>query len=156
MAAVDQCPNTLDNPEPPITADSVLHPAIMGRDREGPAGPVALLGHSQRAPTPTPLAQADPSFCRTLHFKCWVPFAGICHAVAGQSLRGKKLPKLFQNCSFAKTPPVAHMFNHGWWRLVAGGWRLVAVGGGWWSAIGGWWGLVVGGWWRLVVPGGGP
>ena len=57
---------------------------------------------------------------------------------------------MFQNCSLAKRPRVAHMFNLGWWRLVAvGGWRL-AVGGGWRLAVGGWWrlvGLAVGGLW---------
>ena len=53
------------------------------------------------------------------------------------------------NGSFAKGPHVAHMFNHGWWRLAVGGWwqwrlatggwwRLVVVGGGWWLMIGGW------------------
>ena len=62
---------------------------------------------------------------------------------------------------FPKRPRVAHMFNHGWWRLAVGGWwRLVVVGGGWWLVIGGWWRLAVvggwrllaaGGWWRLVV-----
>ena len=63
--------------------------------------------------------------------------------------------EVFQNCSFAKRQCVAHMFNHGWWRLAVGGWwRLVAVRGGWWLAIGGWWGLVVGGW-RLVAVGNG-
>ena len=36
---------------------------------------------------------------------------------------------MFLNGSFAKRPHVAHMFNHGWWRLAVGGWRL-AVGGG--------------------------
>ena len=50
--------------------------------------------------------------------------------------RGKKV---FLNGSFAKRPRVAHMFNHGWWRLAVGGggdrqlavadWRLAAVGG---------------------------
>ena len=45
---------------------------------------------------------------------------------------------------------VAHMFNHGWWRLVVGGWQL-AVGGGCWLVIGGWWRLVVVGGWRLVA-----
>ena len=63
-----------------------------------------------------------------------------------------------QNCSFAKRPRVAHMFNDGWsrlavggwWRLAVGGWWLVAVGGGW-RRIDGWWGLVVGGWWLAAV-----
>ena len=56
--------------------------------------------------------------------------------------RGKKM---FLNGSFAKSPRVAHTFNHGWWRLTfggwwrlaVGGWRLVVVGGGWWLAVGG-------------------
>ena len=33
----------------------------------------------------------------------------LCRAV----LRGRK--EEIQNCSFAKRPRVAHMFNHGWW-----------------------------------------
>ena len=51
--------------------------------------------------------------------------------------------------SFAKRLRVAHMFNHGWWRLAVGGWRLVAVGGGWQQ-------LVIGDWWslRAVLKGG--
>ena len=32
---------------------------------------------------------------------------------------GEKI-KVFENCSVAKTPRVAHMFNHGWWRLAVG------------------------------------
>ena len=74
---------------------------------------------------------------------------------SGRSLRGEKV---FQECSFAKGPRVAHMFNHGFRRLAVGGWRLVAVrrswqlvvGGGWWLAVGGWWLAAVGGWWRLA------
>ena len=76
---------------------------------------------------------------------------------------------MFLNGSFAKRPRVAHMFNHGWWRLAVGSdWRL-AVGdwrlatGGWWLGISGWWRLaVVGGWsplavggWRRLAVGGG-
>ena len=63
---------------------------------------------------------------------------------------------MFLNGSFAKRPRVAHMFNHGWWRLAVGGgwWRLVVVGGGWWLVIGGWWRLAVVGGWRLVAAGG--
>ena len=54
---------------------------------------------------------------------------------------------MFLSGTFAKRPRVAHMFNHGWWRLAVGGWRLavgdwrlVAVGGGWWrlAAVDGW------------------
>ena len=80
---------------------------------------------------------------------------------AGRSSKGGG--GVFQNCSFAKRPHVAHMFHHDWWRLAVGGWwQLVAVGGGWWLVIGGWWVLVVGGWrlaavgsgWRLPVGGG--
>ena len=48
---------------------------------------------------------------------------------------------------FPKRPRVAHMFNHGWWRLAVGGWWRLAVGAGQ-LAVGG-------GWWRLVVPWGG-
>ena len=62
---------------------------------------------------------------------------------------------MFRNGSFAKRPRVAHMFNHGWWRLAVGGWWRLAVGG-WWRLVvfsGGWW-LVIGGWWRLAVVGG--
>ena len=51
-------------------------------------------------------------------------------------LNGKKNPS--GTWLFQKRPRVAHMFNHGWWRLAVGGWwrlpvagcRLV-VGGGW-------------------------
>ena len=79
---------------------------------------------------------------------------------------------MFQNCSFAKRPRVAHMLNHGWWllavggwrRLPVGGWQLVVVGGSWWrlAAVGGGWRLVgvggwrlvlVGSWWRLAISG---
>ena len=42
----------------------------------------------------------------------------------------KREKKVFLNGSFAKRPRVAHMFNHGWWRLAVGHWRLVAVSGG--------------------------
>ena len=48
----------------------------------------------------------------------------------GQTLRGGGGGRGFQNCSFAKRPRVAHMFNLGWWRLAVGGWwQLVAVHG---------------------------
>ena len=85
------------------------------------------------------------------------------------------------NGSFAKRPRVAHMFNHGWWRLAVGGdwrlavgdWRLAAVSGGWPRlVVGDWWLVAVGsgcqlavghrwqlaaaGDWQLVVPWGGP
>ena len=85
--------------------------------------------------------------------------------------------KVFLNGSFAKS--IAHMFNHGWWRLavgdwwrlavgnwrlvavrggwrrlVVGGWWLVVVGSGWRLAVGRWWRLAVGGGWRLVAVGG--
>ena len=62
---------------------------------------------------------------------------------------------MFKNCSFAKRPRAAHMFNHGWWRLAIGGgwWRLAAVGG-WRLVVGGGCRLAVGGWWRLVAVGG--
>ena len=83
------------------------------------------------------------------------------HIPSGRSLTKKK--KRFLCTGFPKRPRVAHMFNHGWWRLVAvgGGWRL-AVGGWWQLAVGswqlavggGWWWLAVGGW-RLVAVGGG-
>ena len=46
----------------------------------------------------------------------------------GGSLREKK--KVFLNGSFAKRPRVAHMFNHGWWRLAVGGWQFVVPWGG--------------------------
>ena len=76
----------------------------------------------------------------------------------------KRKTKVFRNGSCAKRRRVAHMFNHGRWRLVAIGgwrlttgswWRLVVVGGGWWLVIGGWWRLTVVGVWRLAVGGGG-
>ena len=68
---------------------------------------------------------------------------------------------MFRNGSFAKRPRVAHMFNHGWWRLAVGGWRLatgdwrlVAVGGGWRRlVVGDWWMVAVGSGWRLVAAG---
>ena len=65
---------------------------------------------------------------------------------------------MFLNGSFAERPHVAHMFNHGWWRLVVGGWWWLAAVGGWrLVAVGGWWQLVVGGWWSLgAVLKGGP
>ena len=71
--------------------------------------------------------------------------------------------KVFRNGSFAKRRRVAHMFDHGWWRLALRSWWRLAVGG-WWLAVGSWWWLVavgggwwlvIGGWW-FVVPGGGP
>ena len=69
-------------------------------------------------------------------------------------LRGRGGGEVFQNCSFAKRLHVAHMCNHGWWRLAAvGGWRLMVGGDGQRFAVGGWWWLAVGGGWRLVVPG---
>ena len=40
-------------------------------------------------------------------------------AVRGFLTREKKV---FLNGSFAKRLRVAHMFNHGWWRLAVGGW----------------------------------
>ena len=64
--------------------------------------------------------------------------------------------------SFRKRPHVAHMFNHGWWRVAVGGWWQLAVGGwqlasgGWWLVIGASWRLVAVGGWQLVVPWGGP
>ena len=70
---------------------------------------------------------------------------------------------MFLNGSFAKRAHVAHMFNHGWWRLAVGGWWRLAVGGWWrlvvddgwqWFAFGGWLPLAVGGSWRLAVGGG--
>ena len=71
-------------------------------------------------------------------------------ACRGVLKRGKKK---FLNGSFAKRLRVAHMFNHGWWRLAVGGWQLV-VGGHWrWLVVGGWWRLAVVGGWRLVVAG---
>ena len=39
---------------------------------------------------------------------------------------------------------VAHMFNHGWWRLAVGGWWRLAIGG-LRLAVGGSWCLVLGG-----------
>ena len=66
------------------------------------------------------------------------------------SLRGKKYSR---NGRSAKRSRVAHMFNHGWWRLVVGGWWRLAVDGWWRLAVGGWWRLAVDGWWRLAVGG---
>ena len=69
---------------------------------------------------------------------------------------------MFLNGSLAKRPRVAHLFNHGLWRLAVGGgdwrlavgdWWLVVVGSGWPLAVGLRWRLAVGGWWRLVVGG---
>ena len=53
--------------------------------------------------------------------------------------RETKKRKKFPYTVFPKKPRVAHMFNHGWWRLAVGSWQL-AVGGGWWwlAAVGGW------------------
>ena len=66
----------------------------------------------------------------------------------GRSLTEKK------HCSgtwfFQKRPRVAHMFNHGWWRLAVGGWWGLPVGG-WRLVVGGNWQLVMGGWWRLAA-----
>ena len=62
---------------------------------------------------------------------------------------------MIRNGSFAKRSRVAHMFNHGWWRLavgVGGNFRLAVAGGGRLD-VGGWRRLVVGGWWRLAVLG---
>ena len=79
-----------------------------------------------------------------------VPAPLLCRSRTMQPIRavlkgGKKEKiKVFQNCSFAKRPRLAHMFNHGWWRLAVGGWRLVAIGS-WWLAVGGGWRLAVGG-----------
>ena len=77
----------------------------------------------------------------------------------GGALREKKHRKVFLYTVFPKRPRVAHMFNHGWWRLAVGRWWRLAVGiwqlvvgvvgGGWWLAIGGWWWLAVVGGWRL-------
>ena len=66
------------------------------------------------------------------------PEAAWLGSARGVLKRGKKKRKVFLHTVFPKKPRVAHMFNHGWWRLVA-------VGGGWW------WLVAVGGW-RLVVP----
>ena len=55
--------------------------------------------------------------------------------------------KKFLYPGFQKRSRVAHMFNHGWWRLVV-------VGGGRWLVIGDWWRLAVVGGWRLVAVGG--
>ena len=79
-------------------------------------------------------------FASPLHNCITVPVHNIAFAPR-QSLRGKQ--KVFQNCSFAKSLCVAHMFNHGWSPLAIGGCRLVAVGSGWWLAIGGGWSLAV-------------
>ena len=58
---------------------------------------------------------------------------------------------MFLYPGFPKRLRVAHMFNHGWWRLAVGGWRL-AVGGDWRLAVGDWRLVAVGGGWgRLVV-----
>ena len=52
---------------------------------------------------------------------------------AGRSLTEKiKIKKkLFWYMVFSKRPPVAHMFNHGWWQLAVGGWWRLVVGGSW-------------------------
>ena len=60
---------------------------------------------------------------------------------------------MFLNGSFAKRPRVAHMFNHGWWRLAVGGWWQLAVGGWWRLAVGDWRLVAVGGGWRRLVVG---
>ena len=49
----------------------------------------------------------------------------------------KRKEKVFLIGSFAKRRRVAHMFNHGWWRLTVGSWWRLAVGGGLWLAVGG-------------------
>ena len=75
----------------------------------------------------------------------------------------KQKIKAFQNCSLAKRPRVAHMFNHGWWgpsaggwcRLAVGGWRRLAAVGGWRLVVGGGWWLAVGGGWQRLAAGGG-
>ena len=78
----------------------------------------------------------------------------------GRGVLKREKKRVFLNGSFAKRPRVAHMFNHGWWRLAVGGWWRLAVGGwrlvvggGWWLVIGGWWQLAVAGGWRLVAAG---
>ena len=75
----------------------------------------------------------------------------ICSAIRGVLKKGKKV---FLNGNFAKRQRVAHMFNHGWWRLAVGGWRLATCGWWRWVVVGGSWWLVIGGWWRLAVVGG--
>ena len=69
----------------------------------------------------------------------------------GRSLTGEK-----KNCSgtwfFQKRPRVAHVFNHGWWRLAVGGWWRLPVGGWWLAAVGGGWRqLAVGDGWLVAV-----
>ena len=82
--------------------------------------------------------------------------SGSPHLHRGTSRGVLNRKKKFRNGSFAKRLRVAHMFNHGWWRLAVGGgwWRLAAVGGGWWLVTDGWWRLAVGRCWRLAIGGG--
>ena len=110
----------------------------------------------------SPIAQSDEDrrgFARPLHTTP-PPFA-LTQARFWFEGRGvlKRGKKMFLNGCFAKRPRVAHMFNHGWWRLAVGGWRLavgdwrlVAVGGGWRRlVVGDWWLVAVGSGWRLAV-----
>ena len=114
-------------------------------------GPPAL--HSPRRPSSSPRSPPGPE---GIHRASPIQSRGV--------LKGEnKERKVFLCTVFPKRPRVAHMFNHGWWRLVVGGWwRLavgnwqLAVGGGWWwlAAVGGWWRLAVVGGWLLVAAGG--
>ena len=88
-------------------------------------------------------------------------FPAPCPSCRGVLKRGKKKKrKVFLYTIFPKRPRVAHMVNHGWWRLAVGGdwrlavgnWRLVAASGGWrWLVVGDWWLVAVGSGWRWAV-----
>ena len=66
------------------------------------------------------------------------------HPTGGSIREKKKARNVFLYTVFPKRPRVAHMFNHGWWRLAVGGWWRLAVGS---------WRLAVGGGWRRLVVG---
>ena len=135
----------------------------------GPYGTLFTPGPSD--PSARPGQRSPPGVCACCHWPHMAPAGQAAqglwvgaHPLGGGGIPGgvRKRGGVFLNGSLAKRPCVAHMFNHGWWRLAVGGgwrlvvggdWRLVAIGGWWLVAIGGWRRLAVGGWWRLAVGG---
>ena len=71
-------------------------------------------------------------------YEPWARTTATATAAHGGSFReGGKNRKVFLYTVSPKRLRVAHMFNHGWWRLAVGGWWPLAAGS-WQLAVGGW------------------